>query len=442
MSSTISPEIQSVATLFANDLVIPDYQRPYRWNEDHVAQLIEDVKSNSLISGAEYRLGTVVLHTATSGQKLEIVDGQQRTITLCILLTAIATKLNKADKPTLLTTIVINHPESQQQVRHNSAFINMQLEQMDEQELSNLYEFILSNCSLVVIKLSDISEAFQFFDSQNARGKALEPHDLLKAYHLREMGHETEDTKLSTITHWEQEATSSGNLKPIFANYLYRLRRWLKGRQGRYFTNKHIDVFKGVNPSNKEIPHYIETALRAHIYTTQYNQSLDRVVDKNELKYPHQIDQIILNGSRFFEFVAHYIEQQQYLENHAELAPYLKSYSGSHRAGDTYARNLFLAVVMLYHDKFKEQHFRQAVRLCFCWAYKLRVENSRVLMASIDNYAKNGSSLLNVIAHALDAKEVLRYVVIKNTTAVKNNDTKGLEALHALYLGKDTSNEQ
>ena len=150
-----------------------------------------------------------------------------------------------------------------------------------------------------------------------------------------------------------------------------------------------IDVFKGVNLNNKEVPHYIETALRAHIYTTQYNHSLDRIADKNELKYPHQIGQIILNGSRFFEFVAHYIEQQKYLEKHTELAPYLKSYNGSHRAGDNYARNLFLAVVMLYHDKFKEQHFKQAIRLCFCWAYKLRVENSRVLMASIDNYAKN-----------------------------------------------------
>ena len=37
---------------------------------------------------------------------------------------------------------------------------------------------------MVEVVLQDISEAFQFFDSQNARGKDLEPHDLLKAYHL------------------------------------------------------------------------------------------------------------------------------------------------------------------------------------------------------------------------------------------------------------------
>lgn len=40
---------------------------------------------------------------------------------------------------------------------------------------------------VVVICVDKVSEAFQLFDSQNTRGKALDPHDLLKAYHLREM---------------------------------------------------------------------------------------------------------------------------------------------------------------------------------------------------------------------------------------------------------------
>ena len=43
------------------------------------------------------------------------------------------------------------------------------------------------NLEVVVFCVDKVSEAFQLFDSQNARGKALDPHDLLKAYHLREM---------------------------------------------------------------------------------------------------------------------------------------------------------------------------------------------------------------------------------------------------------------
>jgi hypothetical protein len=39
----------------------------------------------------------------------------------------------------------------------------------------------------VIINVDKVEEAFQLFDSQNTRGKELDPHDLLKAYHLREM---------------------------------------------------------------------------------------------------------------------------------------------------------------------------------------------------------------------------------------------------------------
>ena len=54
-------------------------------------------------------------------------------------------------------------------------------------DMKRLRDFIEKQCELIVVITDDVSEAFQFFDSQNARGKALYPHDLLKAYHLREM---------------------------------------------------------------------------------------------------------------------------------------------------------------------------------------------------------------------------------------------------------------
>ena len=443
MSSIITPKIQTIANLFIRDLTIPDYQRPYRWGERHVAQLIEDLKSYCYDSDSnfEYRLGTVILHQ--SNLKVEIVDGQQRTITLCILLAALSTELKDEIPLSLLNSLVITHFESLQKTRHISAFIKSQIDLLDEVELRQLYDFILYRCTLVVIELSDLSEAFQFFDSQNSRGKELEPHDLLKAYHLREMTGEPQKYKLDTIAHWEQEATSSGDLKPIFDNYLFRLRRWLRGKPGRNFTNKHIDVFKGVKPTDINIPGYLEVALRAHVFTQQYNDSAERMVDKNKLKYPHQLDQVIFNGARFFEFVAHYIEKKKYLLTHPALGHYLESYPGSYRVGDIYTRNLFLAVVMLYHDRFKEQYLTQAVYICFCWAYKLRLENTRVSMASVDNYAKSSDSLISTIKHAVHAKEVLRFVVKKNKEAViTNKTTNELGNLHSLYLGKDYTSEQ
>ena len=82
---------------------------------------------------------------------------------------------------------------------------------------------------MVKIVLKSESEAFQFFDSQNARGKDLEPHDLLKAFHLREMNDSESSEKIAVVSQWED--IKSEDLAELFALYLYlKLRSPLKKR--------------------------------------------------------------------------------------------------------------------------------------------------------------------------------------------------------------------
>ncbi|HCQ0290261.1 TPA: hypothetical protein OGP44_004939, partial [Escherichia coli] len=86
--------------------------------------------------------------------------------------------------------------------------------EFDEQQI----DFLLNRCQVVCFVLQDISEAFQFFDSQNARGRDLAPHDLLKAFHLREFaGHEA-NLKAEAVAHWER--LPSDELANLFALYL------------------------------------------------------------------------------------------------------------------------------------------------------------------------------------------------------------------------------
>lgn len=84
-----------------------------------------------------------------------------------------------------------------------------------EKEKERLKGYIENNCELIVVITKDISEAFQFFDSQNARGKALYPHDLLKAYHLREMAGVSEEETEKIVKGWEQ--VSQSNLANLLA---------------------------------------------------------------------------------------------------------------------------------------------------------------------------------------------------------------------------------
>lgn len=55
----------------------------------------------------------------------------------------------------------------------------------------------------MVITVDRIEEAFQLFDSQNMRGRALDPHDLLKAYHLRAMREDLYGMR-HVVTRWEE----------------------------------------------------------------------------------------------------------------------------------------------------------------------------------------------------------------------------------------------
>ena len=71
-------------------LKIPYYQRPYRWTKKTVMTLFYDIKQAYEENKEEYRIGTIILHKDKAGYN--IVYGQQRLTTLCILL------LNREDE--------------------------------------------------------------------------------------------------------------------------------------------------------------------------------------------------------------------------------------------------------------------------------------------------------------------------------------------------------
>jgi hypothetical protein len=64
---------------------VPDYQRGYRWGEDEVRRLLDDIKEAGT---SEYYLQPVVVKPMESG-RWELVDGQQRLTTLYLVLRTI-----------------------------------------------------------------------------------------------------------------------------------------------------------------------------------------------------------------------------------------------------------------------------------------------------------------------------------------------------------------
>lgn len=388
------PKIIKVKDLLSNErLQIPSYQRPYKWTEKNVNQLIDDILLHK--EKSEYRLGTLVVHNHDS--ICDIVDGQQRTITLTLIAYAIAQKQNKTAEeekafksfaPKLLNLPFANDI-SKANIQNNYKQIERRIADFDEKSIY----FFFEKCTLVEVILEEISEAFQFFDSQNSRGKDLEPHDLLKAFHLREMNNfSTEEERKKAVEKWENLDTTK--LSELFSQYLFRIRNWSNGHSARYFSKNEVDVFKGVSP-NIEENYPFATMLRiAHFYVEEYNRSYHRSIDKREMTFPFQVDETIINGKRFFEMIEHYqimidkVKSEEMSEKYPILET-IKTYEGSFRIGDKYIRNLFYCGLIYYIDKFGEKDLSKAIDKIFVWAYSLRLKLQAVGLDSVDNFALN-----------------------------------------------------
>lgn len=401
--SSLRPDVRTVRELLAAPLRIPDYQRPYRWTIRNVDDLIEDI--DTFRGSGQYRLGTVIVHRDANGT-LNIVDGQQRFITFCLIAHHLSSQPN-------VGTADLSHIHlprvgldiSRSHMLSNHAHIVDRLG--SKADLKEWAEFFFDNCDVVMLTLTEIDEAFQMFDSQNTRGRALYPADLLKAFHIREMsrGHDAAELSQEMATLWEGLPPKS--IHSLFADYLFKIKQWANGRDvpAIGFTNSDVNLFKGIreadpgNASNRWALPY----LYAKNYTddfAQENATLIRYQAIPPLEYPFQIDQPVLNGETFFRMVRHYYDlgrncglfDDDELADPCTLPAGLQSTLtalGPHRKKDTYwlSRNLFDCLVLYYVDRFGEQELERATRIIVRYAMAPRVQMKQVRRDTINNYA-------------------------------------------------------
>lgn len=406
-AETLPKAIVSIRDLLADSsLTIPQYQRPYKWTGKNINQLFSDIATHK--DKSSYRLGTIVFHQ--EGARKNIVDGQQRTITLLLTVRALIAlrrdKLDRNDLKEQLTTLekLMVNPRftsaiSKSNIHSNYLEISRIVDRCDFTE--DHIDFLLNKCAVVTFALNDISEAFQFFDSQNARGRDLEPHDLLKAFHLREFSKEDEPLKVQTVGRWENSETEE--LSALFAQYLYRIRNWSKGASARYFGKDDTAMFKGVNLETVARYPYVEQLRVAHHFIDHYNSQFERRIDGRTLGFPFHLDQIIINGRRFFEMTEHYQEKVALFNKPsnagasflgsgqldgfaAKIMETINDYDGHNRTGDRYVRIIFDCLLIYYIDKFGHVEISRAIEKIFIWAYSLRLKMQVVQLAGMDNH--------------------------------------------------------
>lgn len=424
--------IVSVEELLNMKLKIPNYQRPYTWTRKNVSDLLNDIEEaitesqRPEYSDFAYRIGTIILHNPAKenngdSEPYNIVDGQQRLLTLSLLRHALDTNFVNSliGEQKFTDTVSVEH------ILDNYQLIREWLS-VDSGRVEKYLNALQQILEAVILEVNDISEAFQLFDSQNTRGKELDPHDLLKAYHLREMI-DYPFEKLNLIRRWEEIAPY--RIRELFSLYLYPILNWSRKEKTDAFTANKIDIYKGVS-------------------TECHYTYAERV--KKSMPY-FQINLPFSAGTDFFKMTEHYIKLLDNLINEIKtndlfdkiqktLSRYMKRKSEDdpqfYSTGFRYAVNLFYCVLLFYYDRFHLLD-EMAVKKLFAWSMMIRVDMDHLGFDTINNYAvgnEDNSSYSNhipmfyKIASARTSSEISNlHIQIKNERDdAKTDSWKGL----------------
>ncbi len=282
------PKSLTIAELFGNQdslYKIPRYQRPYKWEDDQVEQLWDDIFESYESGYKNYFLGSVI--TVKDNQAIDIIDGQQRLTTLMILfcvLRDIYPKINfnatdpeainnetiksfiyyrgRFERLTLLTdpqhrgdfekyiikgnVYELKKPykyEVKEADKPKFKFINTalifkeRLEDIGEDIAGKFINYLFNRVSIIRIDCEDKSFAIKLFQILNDRGMDLTASDLIKSYLLLKIEEKYKDetnTSLKDeeenqfITEWRRAEsicsdTDLKNMNDMFIVYEYYL---------------------------------------------------------------------------------------------------------------------------------------------------------------------------------------------------------------------------
>ena len=387
-------EILPINDILAKNLSIPDYQRPYKWQDKNARELLSDLTQAIKDQGTDgadfrYRLGTILLHK-TGNRTFDIVDGQQRLLTLSLLKLVLDGNYSNS-----LLKHKFTDTASKANIKQNYAAIKEWLVDNAESKeaISSGLAFLFE---AVVITVDKVDEAFQLFDSQNTRGKELDPTDLLKAHHLRCFKEEEGKTELIN----GYEAANPKDIHRLFSAYLFPILNWSKKEKTHRFSSGDLAAYKG---TDRQLDY-------------PYAKRIEAAGENFQLTEP------FVAGPSYFHFVDHYLKLQKAMgEELKAIDSLIEEGRKKHSIGFEYAVNLFECALLAYKDRFGKIEFPIAKKL-FAWAMMARVDRQTLGFDSINNYAigegnsfTNSIPMFTLIKQAVDPKEITGLkITIKN----------------------------
>lgn len=469
---SIKANIKTTGEILQHSLVVPAYQRAYRWDIKNVLQLLNDIQNSMEDGKTEYRIGTCIFFCKRLDDEecnKEIIDGQQRLTTIILFL-----KCSKYPDPDFFQKYIsmnsiMYQENSEFAIRRNYRFIKEWIATNTNDDGFSFTQYLLNNCKFSEIIVDDLSEAFQMFDTQNGRGKSLELYNLLKAYHIRAMEQNTQEEKIRCDRNWEaaiqydatpdiQTDPNVDILKQLFSEQLFKSRLWCRNETAKPFSRDDIGEFKGITvDKNHSIVYPFQNPYLLQYLTEKfYNSVLSGTIgtktrfDSGE---PDNIDPFvninhpIINGKPFFDYIETYVEiyKRMFIElgtyQLAEFKEFFYMYclaydndkdkwnkartktdafngacSKAKRVGDKYLRETYKSICFVLFDKFGERILLKYYKPLYRLVYKNRLQYTAVKQSMV---LQMPTSLFAIISKAKDPLDLMKLDTLAN--AIENS---------------------
>ena len=242
--------------LLDKNLMIPNYQRPYEWDRKNVYILLDDIYK-SFMKREEINLGSIILYQ-NNDNYYEIVDGQQRLITLSMLIKV----LDPNNRIKLLDEKLLCISSSEERIYNNYNSMVEFITGLDKHEnidLPSFYNYLKRSINFYVLETKDANEAFQLFDGRNSKYRDLTPVDLLKAYHLGALPKNYPISKKREILKsWDKNIKdtfrideSCNKIEYLYNNILFNIYNWSLNKYIHPFSKDDIYLYKGFHREDK-----------------------------------------------------------------------------------------------------------------------------------------------------------------------------------------------
>ncbi len=266
--------VNTIAWLSAGEtsIVVPVYQRQYRWDIGGCEQLLADVRAVAAASDAEtHFIGSILStkSTAEDAAELVLIDGQQRVTTLMLLVAALrhtvssadpalAARLERvlvrADDPTrtklrphrawadVFESVILDRRLAEDETRDsrfddNYAFFRSQIL---PGEAPHIWRG-LQKLEHVAISLGADANAQQTFESLNSTGEPLRDHELIHNYMLMGLSH-AEQSEIEDAFWVPIEQNTGESIGSFWRHYLVMttgLEVSVAGERGVYDAFRH-----------------------------------------------------------------------------------------------------------------------------------------------------------------------------------------------------------